>query len=178
MPRGPWTTTRSRIAHSTPRFNVHQDEVTRPDGTLGEYDWIETSDQVRVAALVDEHILLVEQYHYLIGRTLQLPGGNVEHDETSEDAAKRELEQETGYRDGKWTNHGRLCPLPGLSPAYIHLWVVRHASAGTPKPESAERDLRVVRLPIGDALRAAYDNKISCAASAALVFAVASALAS
>ncbi|MEU1360764.1 NUDIX hydrolase [Micromonospora zamorensis] len=176
MPRGPWTTTQSRIAYSTPRFSVYEDEVTRPDGTAGEYDWIQTSDQVRVAVLTGDHVLLVEQYHYLIGRTLQLPGGNVEDGETAEIAAKRELEQETGRRDGRWTSYGRLAPLPGLSPIYTHLWLVQDAVAGTAKPESVERDLRVVSMSLPDALRAAYDNKIGCAASAALVFAVAGGL--
>src|SRR4051812_27025427 len=108
MHDGPWTRLATRIVYATPRMRVHRDQVKRPDGNAGHYDWVEIPDQVRVAALVDDRLLLVDQHHYLVGRTLQLPGGNVDQQEDAYHAARRELAEETGYSGGTWTNHGRF----------------------------------------------------------------------
>jgi len=157
---------------ATPRVRVHRDEVTRPDNVGDHYDWVEVPDQVRVAALVDDRLLLVDQYHYLVGRTLQLPGGNVDQGEDPDHAARRELAEETGYGGGIWAEHGRFHPLPGLSPAATHLWSARALAAGDPARESAETDLTVIRLPLADAVQAVGDGRVGCAASAALILIV------
>jgi ADP-ribose pyrophosphatase len=143
----------------------------RPDGQADHYDWVETPDQVRVAALVDKEIILVEQNHYLTGTALQLPGGSLDQGEDSRSAAQRELRQETGYRGGVWASHGQLCPLPSLSPVRVHLWFARELAAGHADPEPAEADLRILRLPLTGALDAVHEGRVCCAASVALILA-------
>jgi 8-oxo-dGTP pyrophosphatase MutT (NUDIX family) len=168
----PWTTEKTTLVHETPYVRVYQDQVIRPDGKPGRYDWVSAPDQVRVAAVVDGELLLIEQWHYLVGSMLQLPGGLVDADEESEAAARRELREETGYRDGVWTSRGYVHPLPGLTPVRIHLWQVQAPAAGTPSPEPSEHDLRVRHLPVAEAVRAVRDGAVRCAASAALILAV------
>jgi len=169
----PWTQHETTVVCVTEHLRIHRDMVTRPDGHLGHYDWLETADQVRVAALVGDEILLIDQHHYLIGRTLQLPGGNVDRSENDRQAAERELRQETGYRGGSWTRRGAVHPVPALSRARVHLWYAEHLDAGRASPEPTERDLRVVRLPLPEAVRATQDGRITCAASTALILALA-----
>ncbi len=149
------------------------DEVVRPDGSTGEYDWVETKDLVRVAAIVADEILLIEQHHYLIGRTLQLPGGQIERDESDEDAGRRELCEETGFRDGTWQRFGFVYPLPGLSPVKVHLWQARDLTAGEPHPEPYELDLEVRRMSLTEAAKAVRTGLVHCAASATLILATA-----
>lgn len=167
--RGPWDKIASELTLTTPHFKVYRDQVKRPDGNAGQYDWIAVPDQVRVAAFVGDAILLVDQYHYLIGQTLQLPGGNLEDHEDGQNAARRELQQETGFTGGAWTSHGSISPLPGLTPARVHLWSVRDLTQGLASPESSERDLSVVRLAVQAAKDAVLNGKVQCAASAALI---------
>lgn len=159
----------------TPHLSVHRDRVTRPDGQAGIYDWVEAPDLVRVAALVNGCLLVVEQYHYLIGRTWQLPGGAVgPEDLDPRAAAERELREETGFDGGCWTSHGALHPLPGLSSLRVHLWVATEPGAGQPRGgDPGEADLKVHRVPVAEAVSAARDGRIGCAASAALVLAIA-----
>lgn len=167
-----WTRLATRIVYDTPRLRLRRDDVIRPDGQADHYDWVETPDQVRVAALVDKEIILVEQSHYLVGAALQLPGGSLDQGEDSRGAAQRELRQETGYRGGVWAGYGQLCPLPSLSPVRVHLWFARDLAAGRAEPESAEADLRTVRLSLTGALDAVHEGRVCCAASIALILAV------
>ena len=169
----PWSTAARQIAYDATHLRVHRDQVTFPDGQEGGYDWFETADQVRVAALVGSNVLLIEQHHYLVGRSLQLPGGNVDPPEADLDAARRELVQETGYHGGTWHNHGYLHPLPGLSPVRIHLWSVRGLVAGPANPESTERDLKVMPFSLRAAVSAAMDGRVTCSASVALILGLA-----
>jgi len=167
-----WTRLATRVVYETPRLRLHRDDVTRPDGQVDHYDWVETPDQVRVAALVGEEVILIEQSHYLTGSALQLPGGSLDPDEDSRSAAQRELRQETGYHGGVWASYGQLCPLPSLSPVRVHLWFARDLAAGHAEPESAEADLRVRRMPLTGALDAVREGRVCCAASTALILAV------
>ena len=105
---------------------------------------------------------------------LQLPGGSKEGDESSEAAGRRELAQETGYTGGEWISQGVVYPLPGLTPAKVHLWLVRGAEEGRSHPESSERDLRYLTLPLHAARTAVFAGKVQCAASAALILRISS----
>ncbi|GAA3030808.1 NUDIX domain-containing protein [Streptomyces glomeratus] len=174
--RGPWRRHHRESLCTTARLVAYQDEVTQPDGSAGRYDWVRVPDQVRVAALVEGRLLVVEQYHYLAGTMWQLPGGDLgPEDHDSRAAARRELAEETGYREGRWTARGALHPLPGLTPARVHLWSAEGLTPGEPAPEPGETGLEVRHLPLAEAVRAACDGRIGCASSAALVLAVAAA---
>lgn len=167
--RGPWTRHHGELLYATPRVGLHRDRVTLPDGTAGAYDWIDTPDLVRVAALDTGTILLIRQYHYLLGETWQCPGGAIDDGESSLDAARRELAEETGYQGGTFNPVGVVFPLPGLTPARIHLWQARNLTAGPARPEPSETDLTVLRIPVGEAVDAVHSGRVGCAASAALI---------
>ncbi|MEU1621738.1 NUDIX hydrolase [Streptomyces sp. NPDC005722] len=168
--RGPWIRHSRMPLCATPHLTAYRDEVTLPHGEQGAYDWVQTPDQVRVAALVDGALLVVKQYHYLTGAMWQLPGGSVDPaDEGSRTAAQRELAEETGYRGGRWSDRGSLHALPGLTPARVHLWSTIDPSSSCAALEPVEADLAVRRISLGEAVFAVRDGRMRCAASAALV---------
>ncbi|NBE56263.1 NUDIX domain-containing protein [Streptomyces boluensis] len=173
--RGPWTRHSSTASWAGPRFQVHRDRITGPDGRPGDYDWVRAPDQVRVAAVVDGHLLVIEQYHYLTGTLWQLPGGAVDlADADPSAAARRELAEETGHHGGTWTGHGFLHPLPGLTDCKVHLWHVDRPSPGPATPEPSEADLRVRHVPLPEAAAAVREGLLRCAPSAALVLSLTS----
>ena len=65
------------------------------------------------------HVILVEQYRVPLGaNSLELPAGlvgDLQQGETPEQAAAKELEEETGYRADTLRDCGRFCSSPGLT---------------------------------------------------------------
>ncbi len=79
------------------------DTVKLPDGNIAEYDVMLHNGGVAVLAVTKEQkIVMVRQYRHAFDRiTLEVPAGKRDGDEEFLTAAKRELEEEAGYRCGK-----------------------------------------------------------------------------
>jgi ADP-ribose pyrophosphatase len=99
---------------------------------------------------ITEHgeIVFVENYRPPIaGYLLELPGGMLEEGEDPLRAARRELEEETGYRAAEISRLGWYYPSPHMGRARGHFFLARGLTKGKPSPDQGE-DLRVVHLPI------------------------------
>lgn len=81
---------------------------------------------VAVLAEVDDHLVLIEQYRTAVhARVIELPAGLAgdvpgAEDELLEEAAGRELEEETGYRAGRFTRLTRGPASAGASSEIIN----------------------------------------------------------
>jgi len=91
--------------------------------TRGKWEYVARSRGIRAAVILaidDGDVLLVEQYRVPLGMNcLELPAGLIGDDDSSPDedpmeAAKRELEEETGYRAAQWRNLGEFFSSPGM----------------------------------------------------------------
>jgi len=87
----------------------------------GRWEYAGRARNIRAAvilALDARHVLLVEQYRVPLGKyCLELPAGLIGDDAEEEDAlisAKRELEEETGYRAAQWEELGDFYSSPGM----------------------------------------------------------------
>lgn len=133
------------------------DRVRFPDGSEGELELVRHRGAAAVVALlgddsVEPGVVLVHQYRYGTGGyLLEIPAGIPRAGEPWEICARRELEEETGYRAGKLTFLTRFFTTPGFSDEILHLFMARDLSAGRP---SRDRDefLEVVELPLSRCL--------------------------
>jgi ADP-ribose pyrophosphatase len=121
----------------------------------------------------DDRILLVRQYRVPAGGVLlEIPAGTLDVDETgvTEDpdlAARRELEEETGFRAGSWEHLASFWTAPGFATELMHLYLatdLRPADADRLGPDEDEH-LRLERLPWNDAVEAALSGDIRDAKS-------------
>ena len=76
-----------------------------------------------VARPSPDHVILIRQYRHATGRVLlEIPAGGLKHDENPRTAAVRELEEETGYRAGRITEHGGFWMTPGFTTEFMHVF--------------------------------------------------------
>lgn len=126
-----------------------------------------------VALDAHDQVLLVRQYRSPAERVLlELPAGTLDPqpDGTIEDpelASRRELEEETGYRAGRWQKLGTFWTAPGFTSELMHLYLagdLQPADTGRLGPDDDER-LHLVRMPWRAAVTAAEDGAIRDAKS-------------
>jgi ADP-ribose pyrophosphatase len=89
--------------------------------TKGTWEYVSRARGIKAAVILavdDGHVLLVEQFRVPLGAPcLELPAGLIGDEtdnEVMEDAAARELEEETGYRPGRIELVGEFYSSPGM----------------------------------------------------------------
>lgn len=81
-------------------IDYYRDSVLIPNGNIAQWDIIDHKGAAAVVAVrEDGKLLMVRQYRYALGReTLEIPAGGLNgRQEPTAAAARRELEEETGY---------------------------------------------------------------------------------
>ncbi len=107
---------------------------------------------VAIVPFIDaKHILFVRQYRHAVGRMLlELPAGTLSPNEPRLACAKRELEEETGYRAGKWTKLSQFYAAPGCVSEQMTIFRADHLTLTGAHPEEDEF-LSLVTLSVREA---------------------------
>lgn len=117
---------------------------------IDDYYVLELQDVSCVVALTkDNKMLFVEEYkHGVQKEILQLPCGYVDvHNGKREEplvAAKRELQEETGYTSKKWSFLGSFAGSPGRLTHYYHLFLAEDCEKTASQKLDELETLRVV----------------------------------
>ena len=104
---------KSRELARTPIFRVSEHEAEHPrTGSVRPYVTLEAPDWVNLVALTPEgEMVLVRQWRHGTRRfELELPAGAIEDGESPEQAAARELLEETGYSAAAISRLGEVAP--------------------------------------------------------------------
>lgn len=118
---------RRRVRYRGRVVELFQDRVRDDHG--GRY-WREVVGHRPAVAVVpllaSGRILLIRQFRYAVGRFLwELPAGLVEPGEPPVKAARRELQEETGFRAKRWQLVCRIFSSPGFCREVIHLYLAQ-----------------------------------------------------
>lgn len=92
-----------KLAYKGSMLDVYSDTIKTPDGKLVNYDHIHHPGAAAVIPVLDDgRVILVKQYRNSLDRyTLEIPAGGIESGEDTITSARRELEEETGYKCGR-----------------------------------------------------------------------------
>ena len=102
---------------------LYKDSVELSTGQKTFREGVKHSGGVVILAFKEDKILLVKQFRYPMKEVmLELPAGKLEQGEDPFEAAKRELEEETGYCANKWTDLGYVYTSPGYSDEKLYLY--------------------------------------------------------
>lgn len=102
---------------------LYKDSVELSTGQKTFREVVKHSGGVVILAFKGDKILLVKQFRYPMKEVmLELPAGKLEQGEDPFEAAKRELEEETGYCANKWTDLGYVYTSPGYSDEKLYLY--------------------------------------------------------
>ena len=135
-------------------FRVRHDKLIEPGGKHSERDVIRHNGSVVILALdnsksrKDPWIVIERQYRHAANQFLwELPAGKLEAGEDPLAGAKRELEEETGYKAKKWKPLVEYYASPGFLGESMKVFLAEGLQAGDAHPEEDESiEFRLVKL--------------------------------
>ncbi len=155
-------------------IHVRVKTLPAPLGGTDRYEIVEHPDSVAIVALRelpegqgDPLVALVRQMRPAIGReTWELPAGLINPGEADwpEDAAARELREETGFAARSWRRLAREYVSPGFTTECVNIYLATDVYApegsGTAVPRDTTEIEQVSWVPLGEALARCASGEI------------------
>jgi len=118
----------SQVIYDKHGRHIVEDVLEFADGSRHEWVYFKGSGAVAIAAFTeDKKMVLTKQYRHPFGRAIyDIPAGGIQDGETLEEAALRELEEETGYTAEKLEWIGRFTWAPGaMGPGLVEIFFTK-----------------------------------------------------
>ncbi len=166
-----------RVLHEGHYVRFQVDTVADADGRQRTFDTVDHPGAVAILAVDGEDLVMVRQFRVPIGSLLlELPAGTLDRRpdgsiEPPDQAAPRELAEETGLEAARWRKLGCFWSAPGFVNEDMHLYLAQQLrpSKGYAGPQEDER-LDVERIPVGEAAGMCESGRISDAKSLVGIF--------
>jgi len=151
-----------RVLHEGRAYDFVELTLRGPDGGERGRPIVRHRGAVVIVPLIEQPgrgakvVLVVNDRHTINAKLEELPAGGIERGETPEEAAARELAEETGYAASSLYPLGSFYTTPGMTDELMHAFVAVGLTKveGGPSLEDYE-SLSVTVRSAGDALEAA-----------------------
>lgn len=143
------------------RFKVYRHRQPIPEGGFREREIVRHPGAVVILPIVDaDHVCLIRNYRVAAGKELiELPAGTLEPPEPADVTARRELEEETGYRAGRWRFVQAFYLSPGILDERMHFYIADQLTPGPTHREPGEQIENLV-VPWSTALEWVHAGQI------------------
>lgn len=148
-----WKRISTRSVYRSEYVSVLEDEVQFSPGKIIRYARIEIPDSAAVIPIDDQGaIVMIWNYRYPAKKKfLEVPAGHIEEHESPEDAARRELAEETGFVARRLVELGWYYPST-RSNQKAFVFLAKHLKAGKISRDATENQM-VVKVPRERALK-------------------------
>ncbi len=169
----PWRTLESEVVLDHPVLRV--DKVLRRKGQEPPHRFVVLSspDWVNVIPVTPEgQVVLIRQWRHGTGETtLEIPGGLIDPGESPQQAAARELREETGYAAERLVPLGSVRPNPALFDNTCYTFLAPDARLAGATDLDATEDIEVVTVELTRLADMVRSGEIDhCIVVAALTF--------
>lgn len=166
-----WHTKSRKELFKTPVFTVTSRHNESSTGIEGDYIVNECPDWVIVIAEKDDDFLMVKQYRHGEGKlSIEFPGGVIDAGETPEQAAIRELREETGAKAKEIIHLGTMNPNPALFANHTHVYLATGLDFTNEQDLDSDEFLSYMKISKKEVLMkmgsAEYPHALMCAAAA------------
>ncbi|MCI6441369.1 NUDIX hydrolase [Treponema sp.] len=166
-----WTTESKKELFKTPVFTVTSRHNKSVSGIVGDYIVNECPDWVIVIAEKDDNFLMVKQYRHGEEKlSIEFPGGVIDAGENPEQAAARELLEETGATASSLVHLGSMNPNPALFANHFHVYLATGLTFSGKQELDNDELLDYLELPKKEVLKkmgsAEYPHALMCSAAA------------
>lgn len=147
---------------------VDKDDVILPRGReISDFYKVTIKDCTAIVAITeDNHIILKKEYRHCYGEELvEIPAGVLEDGEDPLETAKRELEEETGYRSSKWTYLGKTVESSAKLTNYMYIYLAEDCEKAISQKLDYGEDIEVIEVSLNDAVEMIMNNGIICNSS-------------
>lgn len=152
-------------------ISLQVDTVKLPDGQTATREVVRHPGAVAVLALKGDKMLAVNQFRQPLGRCeVEIPAGKLERGEDPLEAAKRELQEETGYTCGSIRKLHSFYTSPGFADEIIHLYLAEDLVGGDMNPDEDEF-IEMMEISLEEAYSLIQEERISDAKTILAVYA-------
>ncbi len=136
-------------------------DVVLPDGNKSKREIVHHPGAVAIIAITkDKKILLIEQFRIPLEKTIvEIPAGKLEKGEDPLECAKRELEEETGYKAITMKFITSFYTSPGFADELIHIYFTDEIEVGEEKLDEDEF-LSLMKVSLEEAEKYIEEKKI------------------
>lgn len=136
--------------------------VRLPNGAAADVELIAHPGAAAVVPFKDDRtVIMIRQYRHAVGGVIyEIPAGTLRPGEDPRDCARREVEEEIGYKVGTLEPLVSFLTTPGFTNEIIHMFSGNDLTPGT-QNLGADEVLEIIELPLARAMALIKDGTIN-----------------
>ncbi len=127
------------------------ERIVKENGHRTTREIVEHDPAVAIVAVdAEDNVLLVEQYREAVKQELlEIPAGGIDPGEDPETAARREMQEETGFQPQKLVKLCGFYAAPGYCTEFMHIYLAKELTPSRLTAEDTD-EIKLVKIPLRD----------------------------